>query len=111
MIEQNSLQQELKSLEDAQKALDAKRVELRDRVLEETIRTIVQFGFTLSELGFRPDGSRRRAKPVSSSGPKFQSPYSNETWTGVGRKPEWYRQAKKEGFSDEDLLIKKDAEA
>lgn len=107
MINKNALQQELKSIDDAQKLLDAKRVELRRNALKDVVDTILQFGFTMDELGFRPDGAFRRPKSVPSNGPKFQSPYGSETWTGVGRQPAWYQRAKKEGFTNEDLLIAK----
>ena len=35
----------------------------------------------------------------------FKSPYDEQTWTGRGRKPDWYKKALDEGYSDEDMRI------
>lgn len=57
-----------------------------------------EFGFSLSELtGARP----KRTNP-----PKYQNPAHPElTWSGLGRKPDWFKDAVEAGKAPEDLLI------
>lgn len=56
-----------------------------------------EMGFSLSEL----TGAGRKL-----SAPKFQNPDDpNQTWTGRGRQPAWFKDAIAGGTSEDDLRI------
>ena len=69
------------------------------------------FGLTMNEvLGNAQErpGSRRKAgrKPKAKSAPKFRNPENpDQTWSGRGRRPEWYKSAMAAGKTDKDLAI------
>ncbi|WP_424973304.1 H-NS family nucleoid-associated regulatory protein [Dinoroseobacter sp. S76] len=58
-----------------------------------------EHGFSLAELS-----NGAKAKPVSV--PKYQHPENPSlTWTGRGRKPNWFTEAIESGVNESDLLI------
>ena len=61
-----------------------------------------EMGFSLAELTGASAG--RKAKPAGI--PKFANPENPaQTWTGKGRRPEWFVAAVQAGKSPEDLAI------
>lgn len=79
--------------------------ELRARAQEECIRLIDVFDFTASDLHLGKDGKAIKS-PVRNAGvPKFINPDGPETWTGRGKRPQWYIKAKEAGYTDDDMLI------
>jgi DNA-binding protein H-NS len=67
-----------------------------------------EFGFSLAELSaaLTPAGKRGAKGKRSKSAPKFRNPENPEqTWSGVGRKPGWIKEAEADGVPLDDLLI------
>ncbi len=66
-------------------------------------------GFSLSELtdGAAPKTTRKRKTgPKAASVPKYKNPAdANQTWTGKGRQPEWFKAAIKSGTSPDAMEI------
>jgi DNA-binding protein H-NS len=61
-----------------------------------------EFGFSLAELSGGPAKGSRKAPAA----PKYRNPENaGETWSGRGRKPQWFAAAIAKGKSPEDLLI------
>jgi len=64
-------------------------------------------GFSLAELsGSAPVKTRRAKKAVKKAAPKYANPAdSSQTWTGKGRRPQWFRDNIAAGKSADDLSI------
>lgn len=78
--------------------LQAEEKLIRQEVLAEVRETIKRFQFTDAELH---GGSNRKTKAEA----VYKSPYDDQTWSGRGRKPDWFKQALDEGYSDADMRI------
>lgn len=92
---------ELKRLKrDLDKAIanfDERRKTEAKRDLEEKAR---EYGFSLSELA---DVKTTKPTPVA---PKYRNPSNPEqTWSGRGRQPTWFREAIVAGTEPDDLKI------
>lgn len=75
---------------------DRRKVEAR-RDLEEKAR---EYGFSLSEL------ARAKTTKRGTVAPKYRNPGNPEqTWTGRGRQPVWFREAVEAGTERNDLKI------
>lgn len=56
---------------------------------------------------FTKDIETVASKPRSKRPPKFANPQNPEqTWSGMGRQPEWYKEYLAGGGQEKDLLIK-----
>ena len=66
-------------------------------------------GFSLAELtngSASKPGRKRKAGPKTASAPKYKNPADpNQTWTGKGRQPEWFKAAIKSGTSPDAMEI------
>lgn len=66
-------------------------------------------GFSLAEItGDAPTRKTRKAKsgPKKISVPKYQNPAdSNQTWTGKGRQPDWFKSAIASGTTPDAMEI------
>ncbi|PJI85333.1 DNA-binding protein H-NS [Yoonia maricola] len=66
-------------------------------------------GFSLAELtgDTAPKAVRKRkAGPKTASVPKYQNPANaDQTWTGKGRQPDWFKAAIKSGTSPDAMEI------
>lgn len=89
---------------------------LRSIAQEDCCRIIHTFRFTAQELGFnvpkdaavkpaRKPRTLDKAARVSIGVPRYQNPDGPETWTGVGKRPLWFRAAEEAGFSRADMEI------
>ena len=75
---------------------DRRKAEAR-RDLEEKAR---EYGFSLSELA---DVKTTKRAAIA---PKYRNPSNQEqTWSGRGRKPTWFREAIEAGTEPDDLKI------
>lgn len=92
------------------KELDAQYNAVRNQALDECRKMVEQFEFTAEELNI-PTATKAQVKTEKTTRkvePKYQNPLGNETWSGRGaRKPEWFLEALNQGYSVEDMLIKK----
>ena len=60
-----------------------------------------EFGFSLSELI-----NTKSKSPRTYTAPKYQHPENPSlTWTGRGRKPQWFNEALASGKTPEDLAV------
>lgn len=97
------------SYEDIQekiRVLQEKADEIKKREAIEVVAKIKEaikaYGFKPADLfGPRFAGSRGKERPA-----KYGDDKGN-TWHGIGRHPDWYRKAIKQGKTPEDLLIKR----
>ena len=94
-------------------ALNAKKAELqkeydaiRADALEVARNLTKQFALSATEVGCGAAAieTPKTRKPVE---PKYQNPAGEETWTGRGVKPVWFKQALEAGITAEEMLIKK----
>ena len=86
---QRRVDRELKTFDERRKA----------ETLAELERLAQERGYSLAEVveGRRPS---RKIHP-----PKYRNPKGNETWSGRGRKPEWFKEAVENGVSEDDMKI------
>ena len=89
--------------------IDKELIEADERERQEALKAAEQaaakFGFSLDELsgkGKRRKGKQKRAQAA----PKFRNPENPEqTWSGLGRKPQWFHDAIANGVPTEKLEI------
>lgn len=110
------LQQQMAKLQVQADALRKKEVA---GVIAKAKADIAHYGITAEELGFgRTPGAKTR---VASSGPvaksrksaakaapraaKYQDDQGN-SWSGIGKRPNWFKTALESGKTAEDLLVK-----
>ena len=65
-------------------------------------------GFSLAQVtGAAPaPASKAAKKPVKKSTPKYKNPADpDQTWTGKGRQPDWFKSAVAAGKSPDDMAI------
>lgn len=65
-------------------------------VLEDKAR---ELGFSLDELTGKPKAKAKGAPA------KYRNPEGDQTWSGRGRQPAWFKAALEAGKSPDDLLI------
>ena len=89
--------------------IDKELIEADERERQEALKAAEQaaakFGFSLDELSGK--GKRRKGKQKRApSAPKFRNPENPEqTWSGLGRKPQWFHDAIANGVPTEKLEI------
>ncbi|MBY6117483.1 H-NS histone family protein [Mameliella alba] len=93
--------EELKRLEkDVAKAIKTFEARKKNEARAAAEAMLRDMGFTLSEIVEDVKASKKV------SAPKYQHPENPEkTWTGRGRKPNWFVEALDNGKTEEDLLI------
>lgn len=108
-----SLPQILKQIEDLQRQAErARKVEIEGVVgrIKEAIQT---YGLTASDLGLgrkartrkSPAAAPKRARKASTGGTaKFRDAESGRTWSGRGRRPQWFVNAIASGKKPEELM-------
>lgn len=92
---------ELKSLYNkVGKAIDTYEERRRKEALAAAEATAKEFGFSLTEI------VAQAKKPAAARSPKYQHPEDPDlTWSGRGRKPQWFKDAEDSGTPVDDLLI------
>ncbi len=75
------------------------------------VQLVEQFKFTAAELGCACSGEcdDSAKKPRKAIAPKYRNPAGDETWSGRGMKPVWFKAALEAGIPAEDMLIEKPA--
>ena len=94
----NDLKMRLDAIANQKAELLAEEKKLRQAVLSELRETVRRFQFTESEVF---GGVSKKAKAEA----MYKSPYDEQTWSGRGRKPDWYKSAIDEGYTDSDMRI------
>jgi DNA-binding protein H-NS len=116
-----SLKQVLSQIEKLQKEAQALRAKEISGVVARIREAIEHYGLTPEELfggaAAKPRGTRRAAARTAKASaparkaargggtPKYHDG-AGRTWTGVGKRPNWFKDALAAGKTAEDLLIK-----
>ncbi len=80
-------------------AEEARKKEIAD-VVSDIKAKMAQYGISSRDLGISAPAARKATK----SAPKYRGP-NGETWTGVGPKPRWLKDALAAGKSKEEFAI------
>lgn len=79
---------------DVEKALEKLKAKDKRAAQKAAAEAASKFGFTLNELaaGTTPKSKAKAKKPATTAKPRFANPDNkDQTWTGKGRQPEWYK--------------------
>jgi DNA-binding protein H-NS len=88
---------------DVEKALVAAKDRERKEALVAAERAVAEYGFTLSEIAV---GTANGKRGVATGVAKYRNPKDPEqTWTGKGRQPAWFKAALGEGVDPSDMEI------
>lgn len=92
---------------DAEKTIQRKLSEELKKAKKAADDAAKKHGFSLSELfGHSADKTKKAKTSKPKSPPKYRNPEdSNQTWSGRGRQPAWFRAALESGKSPEDMSI------
>ena len=106
----NMSRKELERLKaNVEKALEKLNAQDRKAALAAAQKAAAAHGFALSELTTaEPPKKTRRGKPgpKTASTPKYRNPANaDQTWTGKGRQPEWFKSAIASGTTPEAMEI------
>ncbi|MBI3347300.1 MAG: H-NS histone family protein [Burkholderiales bacterium] len=115
-----TLQGLLKQIEQLQKQADTLRSREKADVLARIKEAIAHYGITESDLfgasparstrkpaAAKPAGRGRKAATKKPVGVAKYSDGAGRTWSGVGKRPNWFKDALAAGKQAEDLLIAK----
>lgn len=92
----------LNELLEAQKQLQEKLQAEKDNAIAEIAERMKVMGISIADI----QGFFNHTKPVSSSKPKYRNPDNpDETWTGKGKPPNWFKTAIEKGIEKESMLI------
>ncbi|MFO8127558.1 H-NS family nucleoid-associated regulatory protein [Yoonia sp.] len=94
---------------DIEKALAKLAVQEKKAALAAAEKAVAAHGFSLAEItGEAPVRKKRQATSGAKtvSAPKYRNPADpDQTWTGKGRQPEWFKAAIKAGTSPDAMEI------
>jgi DNA-binding protein H-NS len=89
---------------EAQQQLERKRAEERSAVVKEIRRLAATAGLEVDLKG--AGASRTRRAAGSKLPPKYRNPGNpQDTWTGRGPRPQWFKEALAKGKTPQDLAI------
>lgn len=99
-----------KLLADIKKALKQAEGRERKMALAAAEKAVKAHGFSLAEIAGGSDNAKpvqkTIKKPKKASPPKYANPEDqSQTWTGRGRKPNWFINALRDGKKPEDVAI------
>ncbi|MEX0339048.1 MAG: H-NS family nucleoid-associated regulatory protein [Arenibacterium sp.] len=84
----------LKLREDIDKELKKAEQRERQEALKAAEEAAAKFGFSLSDLAGSGGKSRKSGGKRGKAVPKYRNPENpSQTWTGLGRKPQWFHSA------------------
>ena len=96
----------LKLRDDVEKELTLVEERERKEALKAAQDVAAQYGYSLSELAEAAGKKGRGKGKRSKTGPKYRNPDDAEqTWSGLGRKPQWFHDALANGVDRKDLEI------
>lgn len=96
-----SLAQLLAQIAELQRQADELRRNERAEVVNNIRQAIAQYGLTAADLGLSGAGKRGR-KSAAGAPVKYRD--GHHTWTGRGRRPQWFVEALAAGKTAQDLL-------
>ncbi|RZL35103.1 MAG: H-NS histone family protein [Rubrivivax sp.] len=116
-----TLQTLLKQIAQLQKQADALRSREKTEVVDRIKEAVAHYGITADELfgASSPKASRKRAAAAPKAAGKTRKAAAKKpggvakytdgagrTWSGVGKRPNWFKDALAAGKQAEDLLVK-----
>ncbi len=107
----NMSRKELEKLKaDVEKALTKIGAQDRKLAIDAAQKAAAAHGFNLSDLTDAPAPKKRGPKPKAGpkvkSAPKYRNPANPEqTWTGKGRQPEWFKTAVAGGKTPDSMGV------
>ncbi|MFD2740347.1 H-NS family nucleoid-associated regulatory protein [Sulfitobacter aestuarii] len=103
---------ELETLQqDVQEALVHAEERDRKAAREAAQKAVAEYGFSLDDLSDEDNNGKKTGRRKSGGGgvksePKFANPADpNQTWTGKGRQPNWYRAEIEKGTAPESMKL------
>lgn len=82
--------------------------EIRRNEIAEVIarikEAIAHYGLTAADLGLAVGGGKRGRKPAMATGGAIKYRDGANSWTGRGRRPQWFIEALAAGKTEQDLL-------
>jgi DNA-binding protein H-NS len=100
-----------KHLKDVKKALASAQARDQREAKKAAEKAAAEFGFSLDELSGNAPAPRKPAKSKAKktkvkSKPMYANPADpDQTWTGKGRQPNWYREAVANGTNSDAMKI------
>lgn len=99
-----------KQLDELSRKVESRQSELQKdtiaKLKKRIEKEITDSGFTVEDLF----GRRGRGRPAAKRGkvpPKYRNPAEpSQTWSGRGKRPNWFKAALSKGKKEKDLLIK-----
>ncbi|MEX0281142.1 MAG: H-NS family nucleoid-associated regulatory protein [Arenibacterium sp.] len=96
----------LKMREDIDKELKLAEERERNEAIKAAEDAAAKFGFTLAELAGMSGKGRKTGAKRAKAAPKYRNPDNpSQTWTGLGRKPQWFHSAVDSGVDIKTLEI------
>lgn len=90
-----------------EKVINEIKTENKAKAINEVQKLLDQMGLSLADVGFNKRKTGATKKPVA---PKYQNPSSPEqTWSGRGRRPDWFTKALDAGKTKKSLEIPTEA--
>ena len=101
--------QQLEALEAQANQINAQVEAVKKAAYDEAVATIksLMTKFNIQHMSLGKKANKKATGPVKA---KFTNPVGNETWTGRGKQPAWFKAAIEEGYDAKDLLIDKPAQ-
>src|SRR5688500_9469814 len=104
-----TLTQIMKQIDDLKRQAEKVKQQEVTEVIGRIKEAIALYGLSASDLGLRkqraaPVAAKRRGRKAKAGGAKFRDP-SGRTWSGRGRRPQWFVDALAEGKKPEDLMV------
>lgn len=92
---------------DVDKALVLVAEKERSDALAAAEKAVAAYGFSLSDIASGVGNTRKNKNGIKTvSAPKYRNPHDeNQTWTGKGRQPEWFKTAIANGISPDAMEI------
>ncbi len=113
VLDMNNLAASLEQLNEAQlsdllsvarSVLKHKEEEKKREAMEAIRRLAAEHGLAVEVKAEGSAGRQRRKRPARP--PKYRNPANpSQTWSGIGARPKWFREALQSGMAPEDMLI------
>lgn len=69
-------------------------------------KAAAEHGFSLAEITGQMNGRKSKAAAKTTAPAKYRNPHDpDQTWTGKGRQPQWFKSALADGVSPETMEI------
>lgn len=121
-MSEQSLEELLEQQRKLAEVIQQRRAAEREKGIEEILKIMKTLELTPADLGIQvataaparakraprdsgPAGTAARDGRGGKPGPKYKDPKSENTWSGRGLRPKWFKDALAEGVTVEQMLI------